>query len=138
MIVRDRKYLNRRYRGRPDQSYSLYGYQSDGDFDGILVARLGGYAGMRWGYIVDFLAPERSPEVLSALIGEAIAEFRALGAAAVVCFAGDKVSRGAFFRCGFLSVLQRRPVHFIRFIRSERTDLAGFVPFENWYVTMGD
>jgi len=50
---------------------------------------------MQWGHLVDFLAPEKSSEVLRSLVGAAIDEFRALGVAAVSCYATDPAARAA-------------------------------------------
>jgi hypothetical protein len=138
MIVREHRYLNWRYCERPDVPYFLYGAGRGAELEGFLVARVTTWRGMRWGYLVDFLAPENSPGILSSLIAAALDELRSLGAAGVATFATDRTARRALFRSGFLPLPQRNPVHFIRFIRSEQTELAKFVPFAPWYVTMGD
>ena len=35
-------------------------------------------------------------------------------------------------------VPQRKPVRFMRWVWSKRTELAQFREFERWYLTMGD
>ncbi len=109
-----------------------------GELDGFLVARATTYRGMQWGHLVDFLAPEKSSEVLRSLVGWAIDEFRALGVAAVSCYATDPAARGALFRSGFFPVLQRKPIRLVRLIRRKQTDLAKFKEAKLWYLTMGD
>jgi hypothetical protein len=138
MIAREHRYLNWRYCERPGVTYCLYGSERGAELGGFLVARLTTWRGMRWGYLVDFLAPENAPEILSSLIAAALTELRSLGAAGVAAFATDRSARRALFHGGFFPLPQRKPVHFIRFIRSEHTELAKFVPFTEWYVTMGD
>jgi hypothetical protein len=138
MVARGHRYLNWRFCQRPDATYFLYGFERGGELDGFLVARAVTYRGMQWGYLVDFMAPENSSEVLRSLVGAAIDEFRALGVAAVSCHATDPAARGALFRSGFFPVLQREPIRFTRLIREERPDLAKFAALKPWYLTMGD
>lgn len=138
MVVRDRQYLNWRYCQRPDAAYLLYGLERASELDGFLVARVGSYRGMRWGYVVDFLTHENSSAALGTLIGAALDEFRGLGVAGVTCYATDDAARGGLFRNGFFPVPQRQPDRFVRFVLAERTDLAKFMAINRWYVTMGD
>jgi hypothetical protein len=138
MVIRDYQYLNWRYFERPDATYLVYGFERASRLEGFLIARLGTYHGMPWGYLVDFLAPDGSGDVLRALIGEALAELRRLKVAAVSCLATDPAVRNALFRSGFLPAPQRHPVKFARFIRTSRTDLAHFIALKRWYLTMGD
>lgn len=138
MVVRDHRYLNWRYCQRPDATYMLFGVECGSELSGFLVARACERQGVPWGYIVDFLAPATSGEVLSSLVGQALDEFRVIGVAAVVCFATDPVVRHTLFRHGFFPFPQRRPMHFNRSILAGRNDLAKFAVLRNWYVTMGD
>ena len=138
MVVRDHRYLNWRYCERPDATYILYGFERASELDGFLVARAGTYRGMRWGYLVDFLAAENSSDVLSSLIRAALDEFHSLGIAAVTCYATDAAARSALFRSGFFPAAQRKRIRFVHFIRPERSDLAKFTALKPWYLTMGD
>jgi hypothetical protein len=138
MVVRDRQYLDWRYCQRPDATYLFYGVERSSELEGLLVARFTTYRGMPWGYLVDFMAAENSTEVLTSLIAEATDELRRLGAAAIACFNSDRTTRRALYRSGFFPLPQRSPVHFIRFIRAERPDLARFTSLDRWYLTMGD
>jgi len=137
MVVRDHRYLNWRYCQRPDATYSLYAFEHERRLDGFLVARAATYRDMRWGYLVDFLAPENSRDVLRALISTAVDDFRQLGVAAVSCFATDPATRGALFRSGFFPAPQRKPIRFVHLVR-KRDDLAKFRAVKPWYLTMGD
>ncbi len=137
MVVRNHRYLNWRFCQRPDATYNLYAYEREGRLDGFLVARSATYRGMQWGYLVDFLAPEDASEVLHALIGAAVDDFRQLGAAAVSCFATDTAARTALFRCGFFPAPQRKPIRFVRLVR-RRDNLERFRALKPWYLTMGD
>lgn len=138
MIVRDHRYLNWRYRERPDADYTLYGVERGAELDGFLVTRTGTFLGMSWGYLVDFLAPEDSPNVLMALVKAALDEFRRLGVAAVTCYATDAASRRALVRCGFFPAPQKTPIRFVHLIRKDRSDLERFKTAAPWYLTMGD
>ncbi len=138
MVVRDQRYLNWRYCRRPDATYILLGAQRESELEGFLVARIGTHLGMRWGYLVDFLTPENSSAVLSSLVAAALDEFRSSGVAAVSCYATDSASRRTLFRHGFFPVRRRKPIHFNRSMRADRTDLAKFKSLQHWYVTMGD
>jgi hypothetical protein len=138
MTVRNHRYLNWRYCARPDAQYLLYGFERGDELAGFLVARAFTYLGVRWGYLVDFLAPENSTEVLRALVGQAIEDFRNDRTAAVSCFVNDSAARRALLRYGFLPVPQRRPIRFVRLIPNRRPDLIKFRDAKRWYLTMGD
>ena len=138
MVVRDHRYLNWRYCERPDATYLLYGVERGSELAGFLVARFGTHQGMRWGYLVDFMAAENASDVLSSLVEEALNEFRRGGVAAVSCYATDPAVLRTLFRHGFFPAPRRHPVHFNRFIRRERSDLRKFATLRQWYVTMGD
>jgi len=138
MLVRDHRYLNWRYCQRPDARYSLFGIKRNSELAGFLVARATTRDGIKWGYLVDFLTAEDSTDVLSALLDDALDEFRRLGVAAVSCFATDPASRRTLLRRGFFPFPQRDPSHFVRRIRRGRTDLQKFATLGEWYVTMGD
>jgi len=138
MVVRDHQYLNWRYCQRPDAIYLRYGLERASELDGFLVARVGSYRGMRWGYLVDFLAEEHSGAALASLIRAAVDDFRQIGIAGVTCYATENATRGVLFRNGFFPVRPREPDRFVRFFRAERTDLAKFAALKRWYLTMGD
>lgn len=138
MIIRDRQYLNWRYCQRPDQTYTLYGVERGSELEGFLVARITTFQGVRWGYIIDFLAPEKERGVLSSLIAAALEDFRRSEAAAVTCYATDPAARGALFRAGFLPAPQREPIRFMRRMQGTREDLAKFSALKLWYLTAGD
>jgi hypothetical protein len=138
MVVRDRRYLTWRYCQRPDATYNLLGFQRGSELAGFLVIRMGTHQGMRWGYLVDFLAPENSTDILSSLIEHAIVKFRDLGVTAVSCYVTDAAARRALFRHGFFPAPQRDPIHFSHLLPADRLDLRKFATLSDWYVTMGD
>jgi len=138
MVVRDQRYLNWRYCQRPDASYTLFGVEHESELAGFLVSRVGMHQGIRWGYLVDFLAAENSRDVLSSLVEAALDEFRRVGVAAVTCYATDPATRRMLFRRGFVPIRQRDPIHFAHYVQGKRTDLAKFTPLKRWYLTMGD
>jgi hypothetical protein len=138
MTIRDQRYLNWRFCERPDTTYILYGVERGSELEGFLVARATTFRGMRWGYLVDFLAPVNSSNVLSLLIGEAISELHQLGVVAVSCYATDKAARAALFRNSFFPVPQWKPIRFVHFLESSQTHLAKFAKLKTWYLTMGD
>ncbi len=138
MIIRDHRYLNWRFCHRPDATYILYGVERASELEGFLVARTTTYRGMRWGYLVDFLAPENEPGVLSSLIAAALEDFRTAEVAAVSTFATDPATRSGLFRNGFFPAPQRKPIRFMRRMSRKRPELAGFMALHPWYLTMGD
>jgi hypothetical protein len=138
MIIRDHRYLNWRFCERPDTTYRLYGIERGSELEGFLVARATTFRGMRWGYLVDFLAPLNSSNVLSTLIGQAISELHQQGVVAVSCYTTDKAARAALFRNSFFPVPQRKPIRFVHFLEGSRTHLAKFAKLKKWYLTMGD
>jgi len=138
MVIRDYRYLNWRFCERPDATYILYGIERASELEGFLVARATTYRGLRWGYLVDFLAPENSTNVLSTLIGQAIGELHQLGVVAVSCYTTDKAARAALFRNSFFPAPQPKPIRFVHFLQGSRTDLEEFATLKTWYLTMGD
>jgi hypothetical protein len=138
MIIREQHYLNWRYCRRPDATYVLYAVERGSDLDGFLVTRIVTLLGMRWGYLVDFLVPENDPDVLTSLIDAALDDFRVAEVAAASCYVTDRAARRVLFGRGFFMVPQRKPVRFMRWVWSKRTELAQFRDFERWYLTMGD
>jgi hypothetical protein len=138
MIIRDQRYLKWRYRDRPDAEYLMYGYARGAELDAYLVARLGIYENVRWGYLVDFLAPEDSRGVLRPLIDEAVNQLRRDGAAGVLCHVNDKMTRAELFRRGFFPLPQRNPVLFGPFFTRPTELKDKFVSPDSWYVTRGD
>jgi hypothetical protein len=138
IVVRDRQYLNWRYCERPDANYVIFGVERTSSLDGFLVARVADNLGMRWGYIVDFLAADPSSEVFPALVEAALQEFSRLGVAVVSCYTTDAGIRRNLLRHGFFPSPQRHENHFGFHIRGRRVDLQPFATIERWYVTMGD
>jgi hypothetical protein len=138
MVVRNRQYLNWRYCQRPDATYLRYGLQRGDQSDAILVARIGEYRGMRWAYLVDFLAAENSSRAMRLLIRAAGEDFRRERITAVSCYATDPAVRRALFLSGFFPVPARKPIRFVHFIRKRRPDLARFRDIRSWYLTTGD
>jgi hypothetical protein len=137
MVIRDHRYLNWRYCQRPNADYLLYGLERAAKLDGFLVARVTTRNGIRWGYLIDFMAADSSRD-LAPLVRAAIDEFRRHQVAAVSCYATDPAARAALFRLGFFPVVQRKPIRFVRFFHKGRTDLAKFAAISSWYLTMGD
>ena len=138
MIVRNHQYLNWRYCRRPDATYNLYAVERGSELDGFLVARPTTYRGMRWGYLVDFLAPQNAREVMASLVDAALDDFRRAGLTAVTCYATDPAARGALYRAGFFPAPQRSPIGFMRRMSPKRADLAKFTELKLWYLTAGD
>jgi hypothetical protein len=138
MVVREHRYLNWRYRDRPDASYLLYGLERGATLDGFLVARKSVYEGMPWGNLVDFLAAPDDFAALSTLIEAAVDDLRSLGATAVVCYFTDPGVGEALNSLGFLSIDYGDPVRFPLSFSSSRPDLKAFEPLSSWYLTMGD
>jgi hypothetical protein len=137
MVIRDRRYLNWRYCQRPDATYLLFGVERASKLDGFLVARVTDRGGLRWGYLVDFIAADNSRD-LAPLIRAALEEFRRQQVAAVLSYATAPAARAALFRRGFFPAPQHKPIRFVRFFHRGRTDLAQFTAISSWHLTMGD
>ncbi len=138
IVIRDRRYLQWRYRERPDANYVVFGFERGSELLGVLVARSGTHNGMRWGYLVDFLIAENENAILAALVEAALDEFRSGGAAAVSCYASDPRCRRALMLHGFVPVPQRDPIHFSLKIHPNWPELIGYGTLRHWYVTAGD
>jgi hypothetical protein len=138
IVVRDRQYLNWRYCKRPDASYLIFGVERASRLEGFLVARVADNLGMRWGYLVDFLAAEPSGEVFSSLVVAAVQEFSHLGVAVVSCYTTDPAIRRNLVRHGFFPSPQRHENQFGFHIKGKRKDLEPFADIKRWYVTIGD
>ncbi|HVN29771.1 MAG TPA: hypothetical protein VMT64_14845, partial [Candidatus Binataceae bacterium] len=138
IVVRDREYLNWRYCARPDATYSIFGVEGAAGLDGFTVARVADNLGMRWGYLVDFLAAEPSGEVFSSLIDAAVEDFRRRGVAVVSCYTTDAKIRRNLMRHGFFPSPQRHDNRFGFHLKGRRTDLQPFTDIKRWYVTIGD
>jgi len=138
-VIRESRYLNWRYCQRPDASYLLYGFEQANRLDGFLVARRTMYRGMPWGYLVDFLAPEDSPEVLPALIEEAVDALRRLGAAAVVTYTTDAAAIAALRKRRFFYAPKKYSMGFgVVFAENATQEIRNFKRAGSWYLTMGD
>jgi hypothetical protein len=138
MVIRNSRYLNWRYFQRPDARYVAYGSEWGGELGAFVITRVITYRGLRWGYLVDFLAAETSREVLRSLVAAALDDFRKEGVAGVSCYATDAAVRAALYRSGFLPAPQRNPVRFVHTIGAKRPELAKFHDLRTWYLTMGD
>jgi hypothetical protein len=137
IVIRDHRYLNWRYCQRPGVTYLRFGLERAAQLDGFLVARVTTRNGIRWGYLIDFMTADPSRD-LAPLVRAALNEFRRHEVAAVSGYATDEAVRAALFRLGFFPVVQRKPIHFVRFFHRGRPELAKFTPISSWYLTMGD
>jgi hypothetical protein len=136
MLLRDERYLSWRFINRPDVRYTVLAAQRASDVVGYMVLRSAADdAGVRWGYVVDFLVAERSPSLFSLLLEAAIACLRHDGVKAISCRTPPPYRR-VLYRYGFLPWFWGPPSYFC--VNFMLPDLRVFEDLRQWFVTMGD
>jgi hypothetical protein len=137
IVVRDQSYLNWRFVYRPDAQYTMLTATKGADLVGYLVLRLSEKAGLRCGYLVDFLVDSRSPSLLVLLLDKAIEYLRHEHTAIIFCLAVTPFYRYSFYRQGFFPWRWKRG-YFSPRVDLTDPDLQVFVDLRQWYLTMGD
>ncbi len=141
-VIRDRKYLNWRYRMKPAVKYRLLIAQNDKELLGYIVLRIRNIFAFRTGLIMDFLVKDGSPEILGTLLEKAIDYLRKEGACtSIAILVKDSFYFSLFKNLGFMRLSERfNPRRFTlvgKLINSE-IDREFFYDYRNWFITLGD
>ena len=142
-FMRDAKTLNWRYVGHPVYHYSILAAASGGEISGYIVTSPRDVMGTRARLICDFAVAPDGPDTTrlrQSLLGAAIDEARASGAAAIVteCTQKDPV-RGALARCGFLAIPPKLNPKPFRMVAKQFTDRgAATLHGDAWSFSWGD
>jgi hypothetical protein len=141
-VVRDRRYLEWRYRCNPDHPYQSWVMRERGTMVGTLVTRVAERFGMRCGFIMDLLCEESRPDVARALVQSAETSLVSGGAEmlSALMYPGSVANRALRNR-GFWRIPSRwfpQPIHFgVCVLSPEREPPRLLVP-DHWFITWGD
>ncbi len=138
MVVRDQRYLGWRFDSRPDAKYTLLMATRGSDLVGYLVLRLAEVAGVRLGYLVDFLVEHKSSSLLAFLVEEAVEHLRHGSAAAIICRVNTTPYRRMFYRHGFYPWRWGAPGFFHPHVGLPDPTLQDFGDVRQWFLTLGD
>lgn len=137
IVIRDRGYLEWRFKQRPDASYTILAATRGAELIGYMVTRQVERAGERWGYLVDFLVQDRNRFVFGVLVEEAVEALRRAGVVAVGCRFAVPLFRRVLYRHRFVP-LAWGPKGYIR-ARARLPDPATRqFGAGDWFLTMGD
>ena len=136
MIVRDRRYLDWRFKQRPDAEYSIVVATRGSDLVGYMVTRCVDRDRKRWGYLADFLVEEGSALVFAVLVEHAVNELRQQNAALAICRIAVPPYLSMLYRQGFLP-WARAPQGYLR-VRMPLQSSPSAADARHWFWTMGD
>jgi hypothetical protein len=140
--VRDVRYLTWRYCQCPTRTYQIQVAESNGKLAGYLVRRVIEKDGLKLGVLMDMLVEPGRGDVLHALLGSAITEFREERVDALVSI----MQRDGFYyptlrRSGFFRVPERfnpRTFNFVCKVLWPDLPEGEFYSSQNWFITLGD
>jgi len=138
MAARDRRYLRWRFHARPDVSYRYLIALRGDDIVGYMVFRMAPRDGMRCGYIIDYVAENRSREVFSLLLAQAEASMRQDGAKAIICAVAPAPYRATLWRSGYFPARLAATSYLNAEHHTIDPALAIFADLRQWFVTSGD
>jgi GNAT superfamily N-acetyltransferase len=136
--VRDRNYLDWRFLCRPDVRYKLHEASKGNETVGYLVLRSHVRAGIKIGYLVDFLVDGGDPGIIGALFHKAVASLRSEGVGIILCRATSHSYRRILKRLGFFPLIWMRRTQFHPRDASNDPKIRIFRDPRNWFLTMGD
>ncbi len=139
-VVRDASYLNWKYVDRPWRTFECIGIRHGDELAGVVVMSVSEASDVypyRRGYLVDFVAPLDSDDVLAALIVQGVNRLKQLGVQTVTCQVANAALCNALERVGFTA----RQSHYQFLVApgscgdatAERLTDAGA-----WFLTLGD
>ena len=133
-VVRDRAYLEWKYRRCPTRAYDVDECRRDGVLAGFAVSRHEEYRGVRLGWIVDCFAAREDDAARDALVTAVLARFRAAGVARAQAFAMSAPLRASLGRLGFRAAAS--PMQFC--VRARVPSDEVFADPGGWHVVFGD
>ena len=138
MVVRDRAYLQWRYRDKVGIDYTiLTARDPDDELLAFVVLRTFEKDGVRQGHIVDMLSDPDHPGTVGPLVVSALRTLREQGGEVAVCMLlAQSPYMGALRRAGFLVAPKKLP--FIIRVNHPGIDLAALADPARWHVTIGD
>jgi len=133
-VRRDAAYLTWKYSRCPNRAYDVREARREGELVGYCVTREAEHGGVRLGWILDVFADAGDAAAKDALIGAALAGFRAAGVARAQAFSMNAALGADLRRRGFRS--GRSPMQFC--VRSRVDDADVFERTGDWHVVFGD
>lgn len=141
-VVRDHEYLNWRYVENPEQEYTKFVLQRDGDVVGYVVLKCETKFGLKMGYVVDLLTLPGEPRLGEALVAAAVEFFegRQMHIASCVMLGHVSYVRSLKKNGFWLPPQWVFPQELHCSVRSQSESYPpGFITDPgNWYVTWGD
>jgi GNAT superfamily N-acetyltransferase len=138
MLVRDAGYLNWRFTRRPDTTYTVLVATRASDLVGYVVLRSApDQAGVRWGYLVDFLVEQRSRPLFALLLESAVECLQRQGVKGISCRALPPYRR-VLYRYGFYPMLWGPRQYFHISINLSDPTVRVLQDVRAWHLTMGD
>jgi hypothetical protein len=138
MLVRDRAYLDWRFRGRPDARYTVLAATKGADLVGYLVLRSADDAGVSWGYLVDFLVEDESAAVFSLLVEHAADSLLRQCVKAISCRATAPAYRRTLYRHAFFPFFWGRQGYLRVNVNAPDPGVQVLRDVQRWHLTMGD
>ena len=133
-VVRDRAYLDWKYGRCPTRTYAVDEARRGGELAGFAVSRHEEYRGLRIGWIADCFAAREDDAARDALVGAALARFRAEGVARAQAFAMSAPLQASLARMGFAR--SKSPMQFCVDAHVPSEDV--FADRGGWHVVFGD
>jgi hypothetical protein len=142
-VARTEKYYRWRYCDKPSASYTFVNAR-DQDCRGVgfCVFSIAENFGIRFMYILDFLAEENRPDIVSPLLKEVykIAKERHVDAVSVLLVPGHPLKR-CFISHGYFPVPRRlfpQEIYFAARTNTSNISKSSLLKMSNWYISWGD
>lgn len=136
--IRDRAYLNWRFRARPDASYQCLASVRDSEIIGYLVYRTVERDGALTGYLADFLCDGAGTSIFATLLQHAEEQMVAAGVKSIVCIVAREPFRTILRRSGFYPALFRSSAYAVAAITFRDPRLEMFSQMRRWFITIAD
>lgn len=138
-VIRDSSYLNWKYVDRPNSTFKRIEMCEGGKVSGVVVVKLACanrvYPYKR-GYIVDFVVALNRPDLIAALVSQAVRILKSEGVETVTCQVASRELCAVLERAGFI---RREPRHQFLVAVAEGDDRASLLlEGDNWLLTLGD
>jgi GNAT superfamily N-acetyltransferase len=140
MVVRDKEYLNWRYRDIPDLDYAIYVAEREGQILGYTVLRCQEQKRLVFGRIFELVVPSGHEEVAQALILKAIEFFKEKKADLVIYrMIANKTVGKTFRKSGFISLWSiGNRLRFVTCTNTPRISESFLKERSHWFIQTGD